>query len=89
MSRTTKKEYHQRTNKFSSNRFSGYEHFRIKPFGLKGWVWGWQLMRDKLGNLRLGGPHEDVLSTINKSSQRMKDKIELKKEINSIENEKV
>ena len=87
MSRTHKKEYHQRTDKFSSNRFSGYEHFRIKPFGLKGWEWGWQSMRDKLGKLRPGGPHEDVLSTINKSSQRMKQKNELKKEVISVLNE--
>jgi hypothetical protein len=38
-------------------------------------------MRDKLGNLRPGGAHEDCLSTIRKSSYRMRLKNELKKEI--------
>lgn len=81
MSRTRKKQFHQRTNKFKSNRFSGWEHFKMRPFGLKHWEYGWQSMRDKLGNLRPGGAHEDCLSTIRKSSYRMRLKNELKKEI--------
>ena len=87
MSDTYKQEYHQKTNKYGSNRFSGYDHFRIKPFGLKGCGWGYQTMRDNLGNIRQGGPHEDSLSSISNTSRRMKDKIELKKEIENLDNE--
>ena len=81
MGKTFKKEYHQRTNEYKSNRFSGWEHFRTRPFGLKHWDYGYQSMRDKLGNLRPGGAHEDCLSTINKTSYRMELKKELKHEI--------
>lgn len=87
MSDTHKQEYHQKTDKYKSNRFSGYDHFRIKPFGLKGWDWGFQTMRDNLGNIRPGGPHEDALSSVNNTSRRMKDKVELKKEIENLDNE--
>lgn len=86
MSDTHKQEYHQKTDKYKSNRFSGYDHFRIKPFGLKGFDWFFKIMRDKLGNI-CDRPHEDVLSTVNNTSRRMKDKIELKKEIEILDNE--
>lgn len=86
MSDTHKQEYHQKTDKYKSNRFSGHDHFRIKPFGLKGFDWFFKIMRDKLGNI-CDRPREDVLSTVNNTSRRMKDKIELKKEIENLDNE--
>ena len=80
MSDTHKQEYHQRTDKFKSNRFSGWDHFKTIPFGLKGWDWFYQHQRDKFGNIS-EHEREDCLSTINKSSQRMKEKNELKKKL--------
>ena len=86
MGKTSKKEFHKKTDKFKSNRYSGWDHFKIIPFGLKGWDWFYQRQRDKFGNIS-EHEREDVLSTINKSSKRMKDKLELKKEIDEIEND--
>ena len=32
MGKTSKKEFHKKTDKFKSNRYSGWDHFKIIPF---------------------------------------------------------
>lgn len=84
MGKTFKKEYHQRTGKYKSNRFSGWHHFRTKPYGLSNWDYGWQHMRDKMGNEE-NHRSEDCLSSIKKTSYRMELKRELKREIDLLD----
>jgi len=79
MSRTYKNKYNK-TNKYKSNRFSGWSNFKLKPFGLAGYNYYWQKFRNKDGSIN-ENQTEDCCSEINKTGFRMKLKRELKKEL--------
>ena len=76
MSRTNKKSF-QKTNKYKSNRFYGFNNFKLKPYGIQGWTYTYMRFRDKNGN-KEEYLREDCISEINKTAYRMKLKNELK-----------
>lgn len=77
MSRTVKHitSYNTRTNKFKSNRYSGYANYKMKPFGLHHYRYSFQ--KWNFNNRSYLG--EDVVSVINKSAYRRQLKNEIKR----------
>ena len=67
-------EYKTRTNKYLSNRYSGYDHFKIKPYGLHGHGYRYQKWFKPWGSYW----GEDLVSLINKGGYRNQLKRELK-----------
>ena len=74
MSRTNRKYYKGFRSKYVSGRFSGYDGYKMKPYGLKGWNYYWRKDRD-------GRMSEDAYSEMDKTSYRMRLKNELKREL--------
>ena len=65
--------YKTKTNKYKSNRYSGYDHFKMKPYGIHSHDYIFQKWfydnRSYLG--------EDIVSLVNKKGYRQKLKKEL------------
>ena len=81
MSRTIKHKttYKTKTSKYKSNRYSGYDHYKMSPYGLCSYDYIFQkwYLKDRI---YLG---EDAVSLINKKGYRQKLKKELKNIIES------
>lgn len=71
-----KTTYKTKTNKYKSNRYSGYDHFKMKPYGLHGYDYIFQ--RWYMPKCTYLG--EDTVSLINKGGYRK----QLKKELINI-----
>ena len=76
-----KTEYKTRTTKYKSNRYSGWDHFKLRPYGLHGHDYHFQKWYKSCGSY-LG---EDVVSLINKKAYRRQLKNELKNIITEID----
>ena len=70
-----KTNYKTRTSKYRSNRYSGYDHFKLSPYGIHDYDYSFQRWCNKRGEWYLG---EDVISLINKKGYRQNLKRELK-----------
>ena len=72
-----KTAYKSKTNKYKSNRYSGYDHFKMKPYGIHSYDYIFQKWfyddRSYLG--------EDIVSLVNKKKYRRQLKTELKNEL--------
>ena len=76
-----KTEYKTKTTKYKSNRYSGWDHFKLRPYGLHGHDYQFQKWYKSWGSY-LG---EDVVSLINKKAYRRQLKNELKNIITEID----
>jgi hypothetical protein len=68
-----KTAYKTKTTRYKSNRYSGYDHFKMKPYGLQGYDYifqRWFMPYSYLG--------EDTVSLINKGGYRKQQKQNLK-----------